>query len=42
MAALFVTLILDGKEEFKNVPKFIKPKVKQMLIDVGAEELAVE
>jgi len=42
MAVVYATLIIKGKKTFKEVPDLIKDQVKQVLIDLECEELAVE
>ena len=42
MAVIYATLIIKGKKTFKEVPDLIKDQVKQVLIDLECEELAVE
>lgn len=42
MAMLWAQQIMLGKKEFKQVPRMLKAKVKEILIDSGFEELAVE
>ena len=42
MAVVYATLIIKGKKTFKEVPDLIKDRVKQVLIDLECEELAVE
>lgn len=42
MAMLFAQQIIFGKYEFKNVPAKLKPRVKEILIDSGVGDLAVE
>ena len=42
MAVIYVALIIKGKRTYKDVPAVIKPKVKQMLIDLDLEEFIVE
>lgn len=42
MAVVYATLIIKGKKTFKEVPDLIKDKVRQVLIDLECEELAVE
>lgn len=40
MAMLFAINIAKGKKEFKDVPKFLKEKVKECLIDMDLAHLA--
>ena len=42
MSVVYATLIVNGKKEFKDVPARIKDQVRQVLIDLDLEELAVE
>ena len=42
MAMLWVQQIMLGKKTFSQVPKLLKEKVREILIDSGMEELAVE
>lgn len=42
MAVIYATLIIKGKKEFADVPARIKEQVKQVLIDLECEDLAVE
>lgn len=42
MAVVYATLIIEGTKTFADVPKFFRNQVKQVLVDLGAEELAVE
>lgn len=42
MAIIYATLIIEGKKTFKCVPARIKDKVRQVLIDLGCEDLAKE
>lgn len=42
MAMLWAQQIMLGKKEFKQVPRMLKTKVKEILIDSGFEELVVE
>ena len=42
MAMLWAQQIMLGKKEYKDVPRLLKPKVKEILIDSGMEELVVE
>ncbi len=39
MTNFLVYRILDGKLEFKDVPAKLKEEVKQILIELGHEEL---
>lgn len=42
MAMCYVTCITHGVRTFKDVPTFLKPKVKAILIAIELEELVVE
>lgn len=42
LAIIYAQLIIRGKRTFKSVPSKIKPYVKQVLIDLEAEELAMD
>ena len=42
MAMLWVNQILLGKKVYADVPRLLKPKVKELLIDAGYEELVTE
>ena len=42
MAMLWVNQILLGKKSYADVPRLLKPKVKELLIDAGYEELVTE
>lgn len=42
MAMCYVTCIVAGTRTFKQVPKFLKAKVKELLISMDLEELVVE
>lgn len=42
MAMLYAINIVEGRTTYKRCPKFLKPKVKEQLILMGAEELIVE
>lgn len=42
MAVIYATLIVKGKRTYASVPEVIKPKVKEILIDLELEDLAVE
>ena len=42
LAIIYAQLIIRGKRTFKSVPAKIKPYVKQVLIDLEAEELAID
>lgn len=42
MAMLWTTQILLGKKTFSQVPKLLKDKVRELLIDSGMEELITD
>ena len=42
MAVIYATLIIKAKKTFAQVPKILKEKVKEILIDLDMSELAVE
>ena len=42
MAMLWANQILLGKKVYADVPRLLKPKVKELLIDTGYEELVTE
>nr|DAF18945.1 MAG TPA: hypothetical protein [Caudoviricetes sp.] len=42
LSILYAQLIIRGRRTFKMVPAIIKEYVKQVLIDLGAGELAVD
>ena len=42
MATVYATLIIKGKRTFKSVPEKLKAQVKEILIDLDCENLAVE
>ena len=42
MAMLWTQQILLGKKKYSDVPRLLKPKVKELLIDAGYEELVTE
>lgn len=42
MAMLWAQQIMLGKKTFAQVPRLLKDKVKEILIDSGMEELAAE
>ena len=42
MAAIYVALIIKGKRNYADIPAVIKPKVKEMLVDLELEDLIVE
>lgn len=42
MAMLWTNQILLGKRKYSDVPRLLKEKVKELLIDAGYEELVTE
>ena len=42
MAMLWTQQILLGKKSYAQVPRLLKPQVKELLIDAGYEELVTE
>lgn len=42
MAMLWAQQIMLGKKTFAQVPRLLKEKVRELLIDSGCDELAVE
>ena len=42
IAMLWAQQIILGKKTFKQVPKLLKDKVREILIDSGCEELIEE
>ena len=42
MAIIYATLIIKGRKTFAQVPAVIKEDVRQVLIDLDCEALAVE
>ena len=42
MAMLWAQQIMLGKKTFAQVPRLLKEKVREILIDSGMEELTVE
>lgn len=42
MAEIYVALIIKGKRTYASVPVKLKPQVKQILIDLGLEDLVTE
>ena len=42
MAMLWAQQIMLGKRTYAQVPRLLKEKVKELLVDSGCEELAVE
>ena len=42
MAMLWAQQIMLGKKTYAQVPRLLKAKVKEILIDSGCEELVVE
>lgn len=41
MAVIYATLIVKGRKTFSQVPDLLKEQVRQILIDLECEELAV-
>lgn len=42
MAMLWAQQIMLGKKTFQQVPKLLKEKVKEILVDSGMEELVTD
>ena len=42
MAMLWAHQIMLGKKEYKDVPRLLKAKVKEILVDAGYDELVTE
>lgn len=42
MAMLWAQQIMLGKKKYKEVPRLLKGKVKELLIDSGCEDLVTE
>ena len=42
MAVIYVALIIKGKRNYSDIPTVIKPKVKEMLVDLELEDLITE
>lgn len=42
MAMLWAQQIMLGKKKYKEVPRLLKDKVKELLIDSGYEDLVTE
>ena len=42
MAMLWAQQIMLGKKTYKQVPRLLKDKVKEVLIDSGCEDLVTE
>ena len=42
MAMLWAQQIMIGKKTYAQVPKLLKEKVKEILVDSGCKELATE
>lgn len=42
MAMLWAQQIMLGKKTYAQVPRLLKDKVRELLVDSGMEELAVE
>lgn len=42
MAVIYVALIVKGKRTYADIPEVIKPKVREILIDLELEDLIIE
>ena len=42
IAMLWANQIMIGKKSYEEVPRLLKAKVKEILVDAGHEELIVE
>ena len=42
MAVIYVALILKGKRTYAEIPAVIKPRVREMLVDLELEDLITE
>ena len=42
VAMLWVSRIVAGKKTYKDVPRLLKPQVKELLIEAGLEEFIEE
>lgn len=42
MAVIYVALIIKGKRDYASVPEVIKPKVRELLVDLELEDLIME
>ena len=42
MAMLWAQQIMLGKKKYEDVPRLLKNKVKELLIDSGCEDLVTE
>ena len=42
LSTVYAYLIIDGERTYASVPKMLKKQVKEVLIVLGAEELAVD
>lgn len=42
MAMLYAQAIMQGKKTFADVPRLLKEKVREVLIDSGCEDLIIE
>lgn len=42
MAVIYVALIIKGKRDYASVPEVIKPKVRELLVDLELEDLTTE
>lgn len=41
MAMIYVALIIKDKRDYASVPEVIKPKVRELLVDLELEELII-
>lgn len=42
MAVIYVALIVKGKRTYASVPETVKPKVRELLVDLELEDLITE
>ena len=42
MAKIYVALIIKGRRSYADIPAVIKPKVKEMLVNLELEDLITE
>ena len=42
MAVIYVALIIKGKRTYADIPAVIKPKVRELLVDLELEDLITE
>ena len=42
VAMLWANQIMIGKKSYEEVPRLLKAKVKEILVEAGCEELVVE